>query len=171
MAWVGWLPLGALHAAGLTWCRPVWAGAGSGTARGHGAGWPLWGEGPGAVRTRGRAPSPPGAWRAKGWGCFEGPNVPRGSPGNRPSPLHACSWLVSTFRISLTQAALISGVGACAPEQTRGGCVPPTTRPMCPSAGARDPWGPGWQRCTGVQEGAPGRGHADRRARTLRLWL
>ena len=80
MARVGWLPLGTPHAAGLTWCQLVWAGAGSGTARGRGAGWPLWGEGPGAVRIWGCVPSPPGAWRAKGWGCSEGPNAPRGQP-------------------------------------------------------------------------------------------
>lgn len=30
----------------------------------------------------------------------------------RPSPRQACSWLVSTLRISLTHAALISGLGA-----------------------------------------------------------
>lgn len=82
--------------------------------------------------------------------------APGGSPGDGPSPLHACSWLVSTFRISLTQAALISGVGACAPEQTRGECVPTVTRAsvsLCRGSGHVGTGGD--SAALGVQEGPP----------------
>lgn len=66
---------------------------------------------------------------------------PGDSPEAVPSPLHACSWLVSTFRISLTQAALISGVGACAPkaDQKVSACVLEGRASVSHSAGARDP--------------------------------
>ena len=72
-------------------------------------------------------------------GKVNGP--PGASPGHVPSPLHACSWLVSTFRISLTQAALTSGVGACAPRahQRLSARVPEGRASVSHSAGARDP--------------------------------
>lgn len=44
------------------------------------------------------------------WSENHGVGLPR-------SPRQACSWLVSTLRISLTHAALISGVGAWAQKK------------------------------------------------------
>lgn len=101
----------------------------------------------------------------QGLGLLRGTKcAPGAAQGTGPHLCTACSWLVSTFRISATQAALISGVGACAPEQTRG--VRPHDAAPCAFCRCPGPGGPSWQRCTGVQEGAPGAGHADRRART-----
>lgn len=62
------------------------------------------------------APPKPGTWgllptRVRTW--LE-PRVPAAAD---PLPLQACSWPVSTLRISLTHAALTSGVGACAGEE------------------------------------------------------
>ena len=91
----------------------------------------------------------------QGLGLLRGTKHARGA-GNRPSPLHACSWLVSTFRISLTQAALISGVGACAPEQTRGDCVPTVTCASVSLCRCPGPVGTGGQCCTGGAGRSPG---------------
>lgn len=104
---------------GLTWCWSPRAGAGSGTAPGHGAGW-LLGDSAGVrathAPTSAPSPSPIPA-------CTVAPaTYPSPSPTSLHhtlcgcSPLHACSWLVSTLRISLTHAALMSAVGAYGKE-------------------------------------------------------
>lgn len=137
-------------------------------SRGHGAGWPLWGEGPSAGQDpAGASLQEPGGPRL---GLLRGTKQPPGYPGTGPHPAPACSWLVSTFRISATQAALISGSGCLRPERPGVGACPHDAPhvSLCTVPGTRgDQVGSAALGC----RKEPRRGHADRRARTLRLWL
>lgn len=130
----GWLPLVTPPTRG--WASPGAGGRGQGQAVGLLQGSVLAGlcgdKSPAWLRNASPAPSPPGATAVPQMAkdpeeALRDINGPPGdSPEAAPSPLHACSWLVSTFRISLTQAALISGVGACAAKADRkvSACVP-----------------------------------------------
>ena len=105
----------------LTWCWAAWAEEGSGTVPVLGAGW-LLREGthrPCAARLH--LQQQPTIWELL-WTCVGMRPEQSGAAGGPDLlPLQACSWLVSTLRISLTQAALISTVGACAPGGKPGG--------------------------------------------------
>lgn len=107
----------------LTSCWTMPAEAGSGTAPAPCAGWPLQGENKPPMHA---GELDPGTFTSKYYEISDTTNpevawnickARREEWRETFLPRQACSWLVSTLRISLTHAALISGVGACVPQR------------------------------------------------------